>query len=114
MRDTSSPTVFSCCSNHEILELIREPLTYLGDVLQVNNKHLLITIRDALLYFELSTDWTKEHIADTYQLRHVLQTFPPLGLRTVVLVPDVHVGHPIGHIATCGANKVRQKVSDPV
>lgn len=55
-----------------------------------------------------------EHISDTYQLGHVLQTSPPLGLRTVVLVPNIHVGHTIGHIATGGTNKVRQKVSDPV
>lgn len=53
-------------------------------------------------------------MADTYQLRHVLQTFHPLRLRSVVFVPDVHVSHTIGHIAVGGTNKVRQKVFYPV
>ena len=47
----------------------------------------------------------------TYKLRHVLQTFRPLGLRTAVFIPNVHVGQTIGHIATGGTNEIRQKVT---
>jgi hypothetical protein len=49
-------------------------------------------------------------MADTYKLRHILQTFRPLGLRTAAFIPNVHVGHTICHIATGGTDKTRQKV----
>jgi hypothetical protein len=35
------------------LKLIRKRLTDLDDVLQVNNKHLLVTVRYALLHLKL-------------------------------------------------------------
>jgi hypothetical protein len=49
-------------------------------------------------------------MADTYKLRHILQTSRSLSLRTAALIPNVHVGHTIGHIATGGTDKIRQKV----
>lgn len=51
---------------------------------------------------------------DTYKLRHVLQTFRPLGLRAAAFIPNVHVGQTIRHIATGGTDKIRQKVTDSV
>jgi hypothetical protein len=49
-------------------------------------------------------------MADTYKLRHILQTFRPLCLRTAAFIPNVHVGHTIGYIVTGGTDKIRQKV----
>jgi len=44
---------------------------------------------------------------DAYQLRHILQTSRSLGLWIDVLVPNVHVSHTIGYIATSGTDKFR-------
>ena len=44
---------------------------------------------------------------DTYQLRHIFQTSRPLGLWIAVFIPNVHIGHTVGHVGTRGSDEFR-------